>query len=125
MAEIRHRQPEGSPEIEYAEIYIPDDQNVGEGSFTTVLKPNVLSKSKVIASMIVNVPIFQISVNINPDTREIPVLLGKADGSAPLSRKLFVIPSDIKPSKSHTFVATFENWEITGLTLNGADLSQK
>ena len=125
MAEIRHRQHGGSPEIEYAEIHIPNDQVLGNGTFTTVLKPDVLSKSKVISSMMVNVPIFQISVNINPGTGEVPVLLGRADGADPLSKKLFLIPSDINPSKSNTLVAGFENWEITGLTLNGADLPQK
>jgi hypothetical protein len=125
MAEIRHRQHGGSPEIEYSEIYIPDDKVLGTGSFTTILKPNALSKKNPIISLMVNVPIFQISVNINPQTKEIPVLLGKADGTDPISKKIYMILSDIDMVKSSTFVAHFENWEITGLSINGSELTQK
>ncbi|MGA2324325.1 MAG: hypothetical protein ABSG22_10800 [Sedimentisphaerales bacterium] len=125
MAEIKHRQHGGSPEIEYAEIHIPNDTSLGDGTFTTVLKPRVLSKNKPIISIMVNVPIFQISVNINPGTGEIPVLLGRADGTEPISKKLFLIPSVIDSSKSNILVARFKNWEITSLSLDELDLTQK
>lgn len=125
MPEIKHRQTGGSPETEYAEIHIPDDQNMGDGTFTTVLKPNALSKDKAIVSMMLKAPAFQISVNINPAPREIPVLLGRADGSEPSSKKVFVLSPDIDVSKSHTFMATFKNWEITSLKLNELPLVEK
>lgn len=125
MTEIRHRQHGGSPEIEYAEIHIPNGKVLGSGTFTTVLKPGAFSKNEAIVSIMIKVPIFQISVNINPRTGEIPVLLGKADGSEPLSKKSFLIHSDVNPTISNTLVAGFRDWEITGLTLNELELSQK
>lgn len=125
MADIKHRQHGGAPGIEYAEIYIPDDKLLGNGIFTTVLKPDALTKNKPIISIMINVPIFQISVNINPGTKEIPVLLGKADGTEPLSKKLFLIPETLRTTKTNKLVVKFINWEITGLTLNGVDLPQK
>ena len=72
----------------------------------------------------VKVPRFQISVNINPGTKEIPVLLGKADGTDPISRKVFLLPMNVDPTISHSFVATFENWQVTGLELDGTPLTQ-
>jgi len=125
MGEIRHRQAETSPEIEYAEIHIPDDQNLGCGTYRTVLKPNALSKKEGIHSIMLNAPAFQISVNINVRTREIPVLVGKADGSDPRSRKTFILPAEIDKSRAQTFVGTFENWQITGLALNEMPLVEK
>jgi len=122
---IKNRRQNPSPEIEYSEIHIPDDKNLGAGTFTILLKPNVLSGSKVIAGMLVNVPVFQISVNVNPATREIPVLLGKADGSNPISSKLFLFPSDLDSTISHTLVAKFQNWQVAGLEFDGLFLTQK
>ena len=125
MAKLKHRIPNSCPETEYGEIYIPNDQNLGEGIFTTVLKPNALSTNKAISSIVINKPVFQISVNINPGTKEVPVLLGRADGSNPISKKTFILPSDIDSSKPHTLVATFKNWQITSLKLDGVALIEK
>ena len=41
MPEIKHRQDKASPEIEFAEIYIPDDRRLGTRSFKTVIKAGV------------------------------------------------------------------------------------
>jgi hypothetical protein len=123
MAEVRHRQPSSAPGIEYGEIFIPDDNDMGTGTFTTLLQANALSAGNPIASIMLNKPKFQISVNINPGTKEIPVLLGKADGSDPAEKKLFLLPQNLDVSVSHEFVATFENWKVTDLQLNGESLS--
>jgi hypothetical protein len=124
MKEIRHRQQGGNPEIEYSEIYIPNDKDLGTGTFTTVLKINALLKNNPIISIMINIPIFQISVNINPQTREIPVLLGKADGTDPISKKIFLIsPEDM--ARNRIYVASFKNWEITDLSANGIELKEK
>lgn len=123
MAEVRQRQMSSMPGIEYGEIFIPDDSDMGTGTFTTLLKPNALYAGKPIISIMLNKPEFQISVNINPGTREIPVLLGKSDGSDPIAHKLFLLPRDLDISVSHEFVATFENWKVTDLQLDGKSLS--
>lgn len=125
MTSIKHRQLNTSPEIEYTEIDIPDDKNLGTGSFTTLLKPNVLSSSRVIMSISLNVPVFQISVNINASTREIPVLLGRADGTDPISRKVFLLPVKVDPAVSHMLIANFKNWQVIGLDLDGTLLTEK
>jgi len=124
MPSIKRSQPNPSPEIEYGEINIPDDQNLGEGKFITVLRPNALVANKPIMSIMINVPVFQVSVNINPQTNLIPVLLGKADNSDPLSLKTYRIPKDIDTSKRLTLVASFKDWQITGLTLEGNSLKE-
>ncbi len=65
-----------------------------------------------------NPPVFQISLNLNPSTGEIPVLLGAANGSDPTSRKTYIFPENVSISDSHEFVVTFKNWEITGLFMD-------
>jgi len=122
---IEHRQQNPSPEIEYSIITIPDENDLGTGRFITLLKVNALSSAKAISSMIVNVPAFQISVNINPGIREIPVLLGRADGTDPISGRLFILPSTVIPQVPHEFVTKFENWQVTGLELDGQPLDEK
>lgn len=124
MPPIKHSQPNPSPEIEYGEINIPDDKNLGEGRFITVLRPRALVANKPIMSIMINVPVFQISVNINPQTNLIPVLLGKAGKSDPLSRKVYRIPKDIDKLKRLTIVASFKNWQITGLALDENSLEE-
>lgn len=124
MPEIKRRQTNPSPEIEYTEIYIPDDRYLGTGSFKTVTKCGVLSSEKAISSIMINPPIFQISINLNPATREIPVLLGCADGSDPISRKVYIFPENINVSDQHEFEITFENWKITGLHMDKVLLTE-
>ena len=125
MSEIRHRQEKSSPEIDYAEIYIPDDRYLGSGLFTTVTEPGALSAGKAVSSIMIKVPAFQISLNLNPLTKEIPVLLGFADDSGPISRKIYFFPENIDLLDSHEFQVTFKDWEITGLSMDGVSLGLK
>ena len=125
MAEIRQRQNNPGPGIDYAELHIPDDSHLGTGKYTLSLQPNALVNQKVIAGIIINKPIFQMSVNINPGPKEVPVLLGKADGSDPISRKLFSLPQNIGLAGTHRFEAIFECWEIKSLEMNGVNLLEK
>ncbi|MFC2071214.1 hypothetical protein ACFLUU_00640 [Chloroflexota bacterium] len=125
MPEIKHRQVDAAPEIIFAEIHIPDDKHLGTGSFTTLIKPGALLSGKAVSSIMINVPILQISLNVNPLTGEIPVLLGFADGSDPLSRKVFFFPKTADLSTSHEFRATFDNWEIGELVMDSLSLDVK
>jgi hypothetical protein len=118
MPEIRIRQNDASPEIEYSEIFIPSDEDLGTGDFTTVLRPNVLPASRRIASTMINPPSFQISVTVNPNGI-IAVLIGKVDGSDPLSKKYFNLPPNVDPAISHELIARFEDWQTVDLELNG------
>lgn len=114
---IVRRQLNASPEIAYAEIHIPDDTDLGTGRFTTVLNARALESQRHIASAMVNQPRFQISVTLNCDTRRIPVLLGRADGTPPASGRVFALPKT-DPGAEHSLVAHFRDWEVTGLDLD-------
>ncbi len=122
MPEIRQQRPGGSGAMERAEIHIPDDKDLGTGTFTSVSRPDSLPSPKVIVSSMVNPPSFQLSLTINP-SGTIPVLLGRADGSPPKSSKKYRLPSELDSSKSHELLVRFKSWEITSLELDGLLLS--
>ncbi len=125
MGKVFNKQNKPGPGIKHSEIEIPDDQNLGTGTFTTVLEPTSVAKDQPIISMIVNPPSFQLSVNINPQTKEIPVLIGKADGSDPLSNKLFSLPDNIELKEEYVFEAKFDHWDIVSLKMNETPLLKK
>ena len=122
MGEIKTRQENPGPGIEYSELHIPDEENLGTGSYRIVLEPNALAKRQPTVGLVINPPIFQMSVNVNPATKEIPVLLGKADDTPPISEKVFRLPENIELSDSYEFNALFANWEIAELLLNRVSL---
>ncbi len=124
MAEIKSRETNPVPGIDYSEICIPDEQNLGTGTFTTVLQPNAMAKINPIISSITNVPVFQLIVNINGATNEITALLGKADKSPALSRKVFGLPEKIEFSDVYKFGVIFKDWKIKDLLMNGGSLQQ-
>ncbi len=125
MAEIKSRETNPVPGIDYSEICIPDEQNLGTGTFTIVLRPDAMAKINPIISSITNVPVFQLIVNINGDTNEITSLLGKADKSPALSRKVFKMPDKIETSDVHSFEVVLKNWEIKDMLMNGGSLQQE
>ena len=62
MPEIKHQRLGGNPHVEFGEIHIPDDADLGTGTFTTVYKAKAFrSNTGAIASAMVNPPAFQIS----------------------------------------------------------------
>jgi hypothetical protein len=126
MAAIKHRIPWITPEIEYGEIDIPDSRDMGTGSFTTVLKPNTLAfLNKPVISVMAKKPVFQISVELNPQTGLITVLLGKADGTEPVSNETFRFPFDMDSQPGHCVIARFKDWKIANVTLNDSSLEEK
>ena len=124
MAEIKSRENKTLPGIEYSEIHIPDEDNLGTGVFTTVLEPNSMTKINPIISTIINVPVFKLIVNINSAENEITILLGKADNSPALSREIFILPPKFDTTKTHHFDTIFRDWKITGLKMNGDSLKR-
>ncbi|RJQ52384.1 MAG: hypothetical protein C4526_08205 [Nitrospiraceae bacterium] len=119
MAEIKNREERPLPGIEYSEIFIPDENDIGTGTFTTVLEQKALAKINPIMSSIINAPEFQLIVNINSAEEETTVLLGKADNTPAVSRKVFTIPEDTKIHEPHNFKVFFSGWNITALELDG------
>lgn len=124
MTIIKNRQINPSPEIEYSEIYIPNDSNFGTGTFTTRIKKNSLLNSKLIISAIVNIPVFQLSVNLNPSIGKVPILLGRVDRKPPLSNKTYELPQIIDHTVPHEFVVYFQKWSITSFTIDTIPLHE-
>lgn len=119
MTEIKSREDTPLPGIEYSEISIPDENDLGTGTFTTVIEQRAMAKINPIISSISNEPAFQIVITINSAEEEATVLLGKADNTPALSRKVFIIPEDTKIHESHNFKVIFSGWEIKALELDG------
>lgn len=117
MAEINSRENNPVPGIDYSEIYIPEEQNLGTGTFKTVLQPNAMAKICPIISTIINEPVFKLLVNINVATDEITALLGKPDNSPALSREVFKIPKKPDLSDVYSFEVIFKDWEIKDLMM--------
>ena len=125
MPPIKHRQEKPAYLVEYGEIEIPVGANFGTGSFTAMLKPNALAVSNLISCQMVNVPKFQISLNINLVRKEASVLLGRADGSDPMTRVVFLLPDIIDLNPKHKVVARFDKWQVTSVEFDGAQLKQE
>lgn len=124
MAEVKSREDKPLPGIEYSEIHIPDDNNLGTGSFITVLDPKAMTKVNPLMSTIVNKPVFQLIISVNAGEEEITVLLGKADNTPASSRKVYIIPEETKTDESIHLKAIFGEWEITALEMNGNELKE-
>ena len=115
MTEIRHQVPGASEEVESAEIYIPDDSDVGSGEFAMILKPDALPASKVLWQTIIHPPSLQVSATF--DTKmNVSVQLGHA---APPDKKIFRIPASVVPGKNHSLRIHFSKWKLTDAFLDG------
>ncbi len=122
MAEIKSREQNPINGIEYSEIIIPDENNLGTGTFITALEPDAMAKINPIISSIVNKPVFKMFVNINCATNEVSVLLGRADDSPASSREIFKLPEKINTKETHRFDAIFNNWKVKELKMDGKPL---
>jgi hypothetical protein len=119
---IKVQQPGKAPEIASAEIQIPDDADLGTGSFSTSFKRGASWTTKSFMSVMMNPPAFQITATTNPN-REVPVLLGRADGSDPMSRVVFILPASIDESAPHVLRVDFSRWRIVSASFDGAPLT--
>jgi len=119
VSEIISREDRPLPGIEYSEISIPDENDLGTGTFTTVIEQRAMAKINPIMSSVTNEPFFQMIMTINSAEEEATVLLGKAGNSPALSRKVFKIPEDTKIHESHNFKVVFSEWDIKALELDG------
>lgn len=122
MAEVKSRENNPVPGIDYSELHIPDEMNLGSGSFVTVLEPDAMSKINPIISSVVNEPVFLLMVSINLAIESVTAMIGAADKSPPRSRKVYKLPRDLRTEDVHNFNVVFREWEIRGLTLDGKEL---
>ena len=123
MAEIKNRETTPIPGIEYSEIHIPDENDVGTGTFTSVLEPKALKKINPIISSIQNEPVFLMIVSINIAISQVTAMIGKSHNTAPLDRKVFNIPDSIDDETANDFTVKFNDWDIESIKLNGDNLN--
>jgi len=123
MAEIKNRETTPIPGIEYSEIHIPDEKDVGTGTFTSVLEPKALKKINPIISSIQNEPVFLMIVSINTAISQVTAMIGKSHNTAPLDRKVFNIPESIDDQRANDFTVKFNDWDIESIILNGDELT--
>lgn len=121
MPEIKVQQSIGNmPEVASGEIHMQDDSDWGTGTFKTTFKPNALPPTKVISSMMINAPRFQITVTLNQDG-VINVALGTVDGTPPRHITSFVLPDSITAA-SHVLIISFARWFVLSATFDGIPL---
>jgi hypothetical protein len=122
MSEIKSREDGPVPGVEYSEINIPDDKEMGTGSFTTMIEPKAMKKINPIISSIQNEPVFLMIVSINLAIEQATAMIGKSHNTPPLDRKVFNIPKDIDLLIANDFSVSFSDWDLQGMTLNGISL---
>jgi hypothetical protein len=123
MSEIKSREDGPVPGVEYSEINIPDDKEMGTGSFTTMIEPKAMKKINPIISSIQNEPVFLMIVSINLAIEQATAMIGKSHNTPPLDRKVFNIPAGIDLLQANDFSVNFSDWDITGMKLNGNNLN--
>ena len=124
MPEIRHTQTNGNPEIKSATIHIPDDADLGTGTFTTIFVPEAFKGKSVNSTMLNNEVLFEITLTVNSNGAVVAGL-GRPDEPHPSDQIIFELPSGIQYADKHEIRVSFIHWNVTGIFLDGTLLSNK
>ena len=122
MAEIKSREEGPVPGISYSEIHIPDEKSLGTGTFMNVLEEGAFGKKNPIISSIMNEPVFVLIISMNIAIESVTAMIGKSQNTPALDRKVFKIPLDVDTKSILSFKVSFDDWDITGIELNGNKL---
>jgi hypothetical protein len=122
VAEIKSREEEPLPGITYSEIHIPDETSLGTGTFITVLEEGAFGKKNPIISSIMKEPEFVLILSMNIAIESATAMIGKSQNTPALDRKVFKIPADVDTREVISFKISFDDWDITGIELNGNKL---
>ncbi len=123
MGEIKSREQEPLPGITYSEIHIPDDSDLGTGTFVTVLEKGAFGKKNPIISSIMKEPEFVLILSMNAAIESATAMIGKSQNTPPLDRKVFTFPDDVNTGEVLTFKVRFDTWDVIGIELNGNGLA--
>lgn len=124
MAEIKSREDEPLPGITFSEVHIPDESNLGTGTFMTVLEEGAFGKKNPIISSIMNEPEFVLILSMNVAIESATAMIGKSQNTQPLNRKVFKIPADIDTKEVLSFKVSFDDWDIKEIEINGNNLEK-
>ena len=127
MAEFTHRQDRPGAGIRYGEVRFPDEQDLGTGTYSVGLEPSALAGKNPVAAVLINRPVFQLALEVNPQTREAVVTFGRADGAEPALQSVHKYPEALASAPdadTRLFVVTFERWAVRRVTLDGQELER-
>ena len=124
MAEFTHRQDRPGPKIHYGEVRFPDEHDFGTGTYAVAVEPGALAGDKPVAAVLINRPVFQLALELNPQSREAVVTFGRADGAEPAIQSVYRVPAETAAGEPLVFVVTFERWAVRGVTLDGQPLEK-
>lgn len=123
MPAMHHRHERPGPGIEYSEIKIPEEQDLGTGEFVAGVTSAALANPTPLVARLIKSPHFQLSLNINSAISRIPVLLGRADSNEPSSRVVFALDHARIKQGTNVFTVKFRGWLVQQLLLNGEPLA--
>ena len=125
MPEFTHRQDRPGAHIRYGEIRFPDGENLGTGTYSVATDRQAVAGNDPVAAVLINRPVFQLALELNPQTREGVVTFGRADGAEPALQSAYALPPEQRVAgPSRVFLVTFERWAVRALTLDGRPLER-
>ena len=119
MREIRHRVRDGRREIASSEIRIPDDLDVGTGTFTTRFWPRTLPPASVTTSRMANGAGFDVSATVHANGDVCVDLTGPSGRTV---HAVFMLPEQMTSIRVHVLRIQFVNWRIWAASLDGQPL---
>ena len=124
MPEFTHRQDRPGAHIRYGEVRFPDGENLGTGTYAVATDRQALTGGDPVSAVLINRPVFQLALELNPQTREGVVTFGRADGAEPALQTVYRLPTSPPGGDELLFVVTFDRWVVQSLTLNGKALEK-
>jgi hypothetical protein len=120
MAEFKHRQDRPGPNIHYGEVRFPDEQDLGTGAYAVAVERAALQGEQPVAAVLINRPVFQLALEVNPQSREAVVTFGRADGAEPALQSVYRLPAEVAGGGNSpaVFVVSFERWAVQSLKLD-------
>ena len=123
MAEFSHRQDRPGPQIHYGEVRFPDEQDLGTGTYSVAIESAALAGEKPVAAVVLNRPVFQLALEVNPQSREAVVTFGRADGAETVVQEAYRLPDGpVTGNGPALFVVWFERWAVRKVTLDEREL---
>lgn len=125
MGEFTHRQDRPGPSILYGEVRFPDEHNLASGTYTVAVEAAALRGERPIAAVVINRPVFQLALEVNPQSREAVVTFGRADGAEPALQSVYRLPvQPVDNSNPKVFLVSFDRWAVRSVTLDQQELEK-
>lgn len=121
MEPFKHVQQNVTPQIEKAELTLYNgESDLSAGCYVIFLRPGIFGNKDPIGSSCIKAPVFQISININPQNTppRIIVLLGDTESDSKDSLT-FNMPGDLNIHQPHEVRVDWKQNKITSLEIDG------